>query len=62
MVAAPYTTQHALSKCVGNTRDGMECPGLERNEKTFDEFIEKRKLTMFFMGQVRSLSLFIVRG
>ena len=52
MVAAPYTSMHALSRCVGNSKDGMECPGLEQNEATFEDFMEKRNLTMFFMGQV----------
>ena len=52
VVSAPYTSMHALSQCVGNSKDGMECPGLEQNEATFEDFMEKRNLTMFFMGQV----------
>ena len=52
VVAAPYTSQHALSKCVGNSLDGLECPGLEDLEQSFDEFMQRRNLTMFFMGQV----------
>ena len=52
VVAAPYTSSHAVSKCVGNSKDGMSCPGLEHNEDSFEDFMEKRNLTMFFMGQV----------
>lgn len=56
IVATPYTSQHALGRCVGNERDGLACPGLDNLEKTFEEFMAKRDHNMFFMGQVTARS------
>jgi hypothetical protein len=53
IVAAPYTSIHAVSRCTGNETSGLLCKGLEDTEKTFEEFAKKRNLTMFFMGQAR---------
>ena len=54
VLAAPHVSQHAVKKCVGDHKTGLlSCDGLDNNEKTFEEFMQKRTHTMFFMGQVR---------
>ena len=53
VMAAPHVSQHAVRKCVGDHKTGLSCDGLDNNEKTFEEFMQKRTHTMFFMGQVR---------
>eukprot|EP00192_Tetraselmis_astigmatica_P005481 CAMPEP_0117671574 /NCGR_PEP_ID=MMETSP0804-20121206/13409_1 /TAXON_ID=1074897 /ORGANISM="Tetraselmis astigmatica, Strain CCMP880" /LENGTH=528 /DNA_ID=CAMNT_0005480049 /DNA_START=341 /DNA_END=1928 /DNA_ORIENTATION=+ len=50
VIAAPYTSQTAVSWCTGNDRDGLECPDLHQ-EDTFEEFMTKRDYNMFLMGQ-----------